>query len=97
MSVLEPLIHIKINEPSLLGLVMEPLEGSAMWNAMLVNKEWSRVIRSAPGFDLRVIAEGLRRASIERERESDDDFYGDDSGDEYRYEYMFDNGGYGSQ
>ena len=49
-----PLIHAVL--ASILGLVLETLEDETMQHAMLVNKEWSTTICSAPGFKAKVEA-----------------------------------------
>jgi RNA ligase len=50
----EPLIQSKLSDPSILGLVLESLDGHDMGRAMLVNRKWSSIIRSAPGFEAKV-------------------------------------------
>ena len=67
----EPLIHAKLCEPSLLALILDRLEGEPMSNALLVNKEWSRVLLSSP--DLERKAKDLVMARAFRSRDSDSD------------------------
>jgi hypothetical protein len=74
MSRYVPPIHAILHDASILGLVLETLEEETMQHAMLVNKEWSTIIRSAPGFKAKVEAvEALierRRAYIARSPDS---------------------------
>jgi hypothetical protein len=67
----EPLIHAKLCEPSLLALILDRLEGEPMGHALLVNKEWSRVLLSSP--DLERKAKELVMARAFRGRDSDSD------------------------
>jgi hypothetical protein len=50
MSEQEPLICAKFGGLPILDTVLDLLDGFEMGCAMLVNKEWGRVIRAAPGF-----------------------------------------------
>jgi hypothetical protein len=63
MSAQVPLIHTVL--ASILGLVLETLEGETMQHAVLVNKEWSTIICSAPGFKAKA------EAFITRKEEED--------------------------
>jgi hypothetical protein len=55
MSAQVPLINAKLNDPSVLGLVLEQMdEVDDMFNVMLVCKEWNSAIRSMPGFEERL-------------------------------------------
>ena len=60
----EPLISVKLHEPSLLSLIIEQLEGESMCNAVLVNKEWSRVMLSSPEIKRKV--DEIKEAQILR-------------------------------
>ena len=69
----EPLIHAKLCEPSLLALVLDRLEGEPMSNALLVNKEWSRVLLSSPDLNRKATELVMARALRGRESDSEDD------------------------
>jgi hypothetical protein len=98
----EPLINAKLHEPSLLALVLEQLEGESMCNAVLVNKEWSRVVLTSPEIKRKV--DELKEVQILRNigldcRSSDG---GDDTdqgysySDDQRFDRLHQYDGYGS-
>jgi hypothetical protein len=94
MSGYVPLIHAKLSNNSILGLVLEALQGVAMANAILVNKEWACIIRSAPGFKEKVMSLMLGCTG----RGSDFDFWSDDGDDSGSWRDYYDNyRGYGSR
>ena len=50
----EPLIHAKLHDPLILGLILESLEDDALINAMLVDRRWSSIVCTAPGIQDRL-------------------------------------------
>ena len=97
----EPLISVKLQEPSLLALVLEQLEeGESICKAVLVNKEWSRVMLSSP--EIKRKMDEIREVQILRNTAWSDSVVGlhsSDSGDYYdddRHHNRYDGGGYGS-